>query len=119
MPTSYTRSVKTGKGQRIVYNTSLTGKTTRTAVRRTNLGGGQYLTTRFTENKPLAYKPSPKSRSTSRNTRSSGDGGAALGMLVIVGIFTGLWFVIKAVYSWATKHKDVPVAPSIENNGVQ
>jgi len=101
MPTSYTRSVKTGKGQRMVYNTSSTGKTTRTAVRRTNLGGGQYLTTRFTENKTPTYKSSPKTRSTSRNKRSSsGDGGATLVFGLFVALIAGATWLISKLYTW-------------------
>lgn len=63
----------------------------------------------------------PKSRSSSRSTRSSsGDAGGALALLLLIGLFTGLWFAIKSLYSWATTSKDVTVtpesAPAIEAN---
>lgn len=105
MPTSYTRSVKTGKGQRTVYNTSASGKTTRTAVRRTNLGSGQYLTTRYTENQPKSSKPMKTTRTSRSSRSSSGDAGGALALMMLIGLFTGLWFVLKSLYDWATKQK--------------
>jgi hypothetical protein len=41
-------------------------------------------------------------------------------LLLTIGLFTGLWFVVKSLYSWATKQKDVTepteAAPAIEAN---
>jgi lipopolysaccharide biosynthesis protein len=31
---------------------------------------------------------------------------------LLVGLFTGLWFVLKSLYSWTTKQKVVPVTPA-------
>lgn len=60
-------------------------------------------------------------RSSSRSSRSSsGNAAGAFELALFIGLITGIWFVIKSIYLWATKQKDVTVtpesAPAIEAN---
>ena len=116
--TSYKTKTKTGNGSCITQTSGPRGFTTTSS----NKSGGvtRSVTTRSNHSSPK-FSKSSSSRSSSRSTRSSsGDAGGALALLLLIGLFTGLWFAIKSVYSWATTSKDVTVtpesAPAIEAN---
>ena len=110
MGTSYTRSIKTGPGQRMVRRTSASGKFTTTKVQRTNLGNGDYLTSRYSTNSPTPKKTRfsrPSSRKSSRS-KSIGDGGVTL----VLGLFVALIAIVSwlntKLYTWFQTRQKKP-----------
>lgn len=109
MGTSYTRSVKTGNGQRTIRRTSASGKTTTTVVNRTKLGSGDWMTTRMTGS-PSVKSPKP-TRSSSRNrsfrsSRSRGDGGTTLMLGLFVAIIAGISWLFSLIFGRNEDHDE-------------
>lgn len=109
---------KTGENSYITQTAGPKGFTTTS----TSKSGGitRSVTTRSNHSAPKSPKTSSR-RSSSRSSKSSsGDASGALGLLMLIGLFTGIWFILKSLFSWATTSKDVTVtpesAPAIEAN---